>query len=191
MPIEERFSRRIITMGPSRTDPGRQVGVFQREFLANLPAVRAAKMEKSQWSSANGVNENEVPAKGVSPAYTDSGSGRFTFCEKDSCSCMVAADGRETRQITLILQPAMDLHFAAGLVWNPAFSGGLEGGANRFFRVHDDHGNQLRLADDVDLERKRRFGSVNEEQDEDGGGRIYGGSRVKGKGTIPCWPEFF
>jgi hypothetical protein len=37
MLMEELFSRGIMTMGPSRTDPERRVGIFQPDFVAGLP----------------------------------------------------------------------------------------------------------------------------------------------------------
>jgi hypothetical protein len=38
MLMQELFSRGIMKMGASRNDPSRQVGVFNREFVAKLPA---------------------------------------------------------------------------------------------------------------------------------------------------------
>ena len=49
MLIEELFARGVMTMGPSRTDPARQVGVFNAEALAKLPALRAEHMETFRW----------------------------------------------------------------------------------------------------------------------------------------------
>ena len=101
MLMEELFSRGIMTMGPSRTDPERRVGIFQPDFVAGLPALRASEMEKFRWLAGEWNYENEVPATRVSPAYTDIGSCRYSFCEKDTWICMIAPDdGRETRLIT-------------------------------------------------------------------------------------------
>ena len=36
----------IMKMGPSRVDPARQVGVFDPSFVAGLPALRTAELEK-------------------------------------------------------------------------------------------------------------------------------------------------
>ncbi|KAA6456882.1 hypothetical protein DYQ86_23810 [Acidobacteria bacterium AB60] len=49
MLMEELFSTGVMTMGPSRVDPARQVGVFRPELLATLPGIRAAEMEKIGW----------------------------------------------------------------------------------------------------------------------------------------------
>src|ERR1700746_3294577 len=49
MLMQRLFSAGIMKMGLSRLDPGRQVGVFDPNFLAGLPALRAAEMEKFRW----------------------------------------------------------------------------------------------------------------------------------------------
>jgi hypothetical protein len=100
MLIEELFSRGLMTMGPSRTDPARQVGVFRPEAVAKLPALRAEQMETFRWIAGEWGYENSVPATTLSPAYTDVGSYRFSVCEKDSWICVVGPDGREARHIT-------------------------------------------------------------------------------------------
>jgi hypothetical protein len=100
MLIEELFSRGIMTMGPSRTDPSRQVGIFNSDVVSHLPALRASEMEKFRWLVGEWNHENRVPATRVSPAYTDAGSSRMTLCEKDAWICIAGADGRETPQIT-------------------------------------------------------------------------------------------
>lgn len=100
MLIEELFSRGIMVMGPSRTDPARQVGVFNPEFVSPLPALRAAEMEKFRWLAGEWRYENQVPATSISPAYTDVGGCKFSLCEKNPWICLVTADGRETPQIT-------------------------------------------------------------------------------------------
>jgi len=71
-------------MGPSRADPGRQVGVFRPEALSGLPGIRKPEMDKFRWLAGQWSYENSVPATWLSPAYTDVGVCRFTFCEKDS-----------------------------------------------------------------------------------------------------------
>jgi hypothetical protein len=98
--IEELFLSGVMTMGASKADPDRQVGVFRPEAVAHLPAVRAAEMAKFRWIAGEWNYENVVPATRLSPAYTDVGSTRFSFCEKDAWICAVAADGRENRNIT-------------------------------------------------------------------------------------------
>ncbi|MBV8841496.1 MAG: hypothetical protein JO307_01685 [Bryobacterales bacterium] len=100
MLIEELFGRGIMTMGPSRADPARQVGVFRPEAVAQLPAMRAAEMGKFRWIAGEWSYENEVPASRHNPAYVDIGSSRFALCEKDTWVCGVAPDGAEGRQIT-------------------------------------------------------------------------------------------
>ena len=60
--MEELFSSGVMTMGPSRTDPARQVGVFTAEVLARLPGIRAAEMEKIGWMAGEWQHQNHVPA---------------------------------------------------------------------------------------------------------------------------------
>lgn len=100
MLMEELFSRGIMTMGPSRVDPSRQVGVFTPEFLTDLPAARAVEMEKFRWIAGEWDHENAVPATRVSPAYTDIGTSRFSICENGNWICAVRPDGREISHIT-------------------------------------------------------------------------------------------
>src|SRR5258708_6274987 len=100
MLIEDLFSRGIMMMGPSRTDPSRQVGTFRPEFLSGLPALRAAEMEKFRWLAGEWDHRNAVPATRVSPAYNDAGVSRFSLCENGTWICNVAPDGRETPHIT-------------------------------------------------------------------------------------------
>src|ERR1700682_16566 len=100
MLMEKLFSAGIMKMGPSKTDPNRQVGVFNPDFVAGLPALRAAEMEKFRWLAGEWNHENVVPATRISPAYTDTGTGRFSLCEKSNWICLVAPDGKEIPHIT-------------------------------------------------------------------------------------------
>ena len=100
MLIEELFSRGLMTMGPSRADAARQVGVFDSAAVSKLSALRAEQMEAFRWIAGEWNYENHVPATRVSPAYVDIGSQRFSCCERDLWICVVAPDGRESRHIT-------------------------------------------------------------------------------------------
>jgi len=100
MLMEDLFSSGIMAMGPSRVDPNRRVGVFNPGFVAGLPALRAAEMERFRWIAGEWDHENAVPATRLSPAYTDIGTGRFSIDAKGEWVCLVAPDGRETPQIT-------------------------------------------------------------------------------------------
>jgi len=100
MLVERLFSTGIMKMGPSRVDPGRQVGVFNLSVVADLPALRAAELEKLRWIVGEWAYENAVPATPVSPAYADIGSVRFSFNQNTNWICMVAPGGTETPQIT-------------------------------------------------------------------------------------------
>jgi len=100
MLMEELFSRGIMTMGPSRSDPGRQVGVFNPDFVTGLPALRAAEMKKFRWLAGEWNYENAVPATRITPAYTDVGTSRFSLGEGGNWICLVAPNGLETPQIT-------------------------------------------------------------------------------------------
>jgi hypothetical protein len=98
--IEKLFSAGIMKMGPSRADPGRQVGIFDPAFVSNLPALRAAEMEQIHWLAGDWNHENLVPATRLSPAYTDIGTSSFSICEDGSCICIVASDGRLIPHLT-------------------------------------------------------------------------------------------
>ena len=100
MLIEELFSRGVMTMGASKADPARQVGVFRPEAVAALPALRAAEIGKFRWIAGEWSYENRVPATRCNPAYTDIGTQRFSLGEKGAWICSVAPDGREGRLIT-------------------------------------------------------------------------------------------
>ncbi len=100
MLIEELFSKGLMTMGASKADPERQVGIFRPEAISQLPAIKAAEMEKFRWIVGEWNYENRVPATRLSPAYADVGSSRFSFCEKDAWICLAAPDGKESRNIT-------------------------------------------------------------------------------------------
>lgn len=100
MLMEELFSLGVMRMGPSRTDPSRQVGVFAPEVLATLPGIRAGEMDKIRWMSGGWEHENKVPATRLSPAYTDAGVSHFRLSEKADWLCIVRPDGTETPNIT-------------------------------------------------------------------------------------------
>ncbi len=69
MLIQELFSKGIMKMGPSPVDPQRQVGVFNPEAIAGLPALRTQEMEKFLWLVGEWNYENAVPPTPSSPAY--------------------------------------------------------------------------------------------------------------------------
>jgi hypothetical protein len=98
--MEELFSSGVMRMDPSRTDPERQVGVFNPEAVAGLPALRAAEMERFRWIEGEWGHENAVPATAVSPAYTDVGKSRFALDAKGEWVCAVTPDGTQLPQIT-------------------------------------------------------------------------------------------
>jgi|SRR5579871_4234016 len=100
MLIEDLFAKGVMTMGASKADPKRQVGVFRPETIASLPALRAGEMEKFRWIAGEWSYENHVPATRLSPAYTDVGSTRFSLCERGEWICAVAPDRSENCQIT-------------------------------------------------------------------------------------------
>jgi hypothetical protein len=100
MLMEELFARGVMKMGPSRSNPTNQVGTFNPEFMAGLQSVRAAEMEKVGWLAGEWNYENAVPATSKSPAYVETGTGRYSLCEKDAWICIVAPTGAEMRHIT-------------------------------------------------------------------------------------------
>jgi len=87
MVMEELFRRGIMTMGPSRHDPSKIVGVFNKDFAAQLPARRQRAMETLRWMAGEWDTVNTVPASAANPAYTETGTGAFTLCEKENWIC--------------------------------------------------------------------------------------------------------
>lgn len=100
MLMERLFSEGIMRMGPSRVDPNRQVGVFNPERVAGLPALRSSALQKFAWIQGEWEHENRVPATTVSPAYSDIGTSRFGLGEGGAWICALGPDGREIPQIT-------------------------------------------------------------------------------------------
>ncbi len=100
MLIEQLFSSGIMKMGPSRLDPERQVGIFNPGFIAGIPELHSAGLEKFRWLVGEWSYENAVPATSISPSYSDVGTTRFSFNEKTSWISMVAPNGEETPNIT-------------------------------------------------------------------------------------------
>jgi hypothetical protein len=99
MLIEELFARGIMTIGPSRVDPNRQVGIFAPQAVAGLAAARAAGIETFRWIVGEWNYENLVPRTRLSPAYTDIGTQRFAVLE-DGWVCVVSPDGMQHRCLT-------------------------------------------------------------------------------------------
>jgi hypothetical protein len=100
MLMERLFSSGIMQMGPSRVDPGREVGVFNPAAVAGMPAARSAALETIRWMAGEWNFENSVPATQYSPSYTDVGSMRLTFNEQTNWICILAPDGQETPHLT-------------------------------------------------------------------------------------------
>ena len=99
MLIEELFARGIMTMGPSRADPNRQVGVFAPTAVAGISAARAAELERFRWIVGEWSYENAVPRTRLNPAYTDIGTQRFALTD-DGWVCTVSPDGTQHRCLT-------------------------------------------------------------------------------------------
>jgi hypothetical protein len=59
--MEQLFSNGIMKMGPSLVGPERQVGVFNFGFVAGLPALRAAELDKFTGSQASGERGTSRP----------------------------------------------------------------------------------------------------------------------------------
>jgi hypothetical protein len=100
MLMEELFSRGIMTMGPSRIEPTRQIGVFNSDMLKKFQAMKAEEMEKFRWIEGDWNYENKVPATRFNPAYADVGPSRFAYNEKDGWIEVIAPDGRQIPNIT-------------------------------------------------------------------------------------------
>ncbi len=99
MLIEELFAKGIMTMGPSRVDPSRRVGVFAPQAIAGIAAARAAEIERFRWIAGEWNYENSVPETRMSPAYTDIGKQRFAVTD-DGWVCMLSPDGAQYRFLT-------------------------------------------------------------------------------------------
>jgi hypothetical protein len=100
MLMEELFERGIMMMGPSRDDPQRQVGIFNKDVVASFPALRLAEMEKVRWLAGDWNAVNKVPATRANPAYADISSSALRLCEKGAWICRIGPDGRERPHIT-------------------------------------------------------------------------------------------
>ena len=168
MLMEQLFSRGIMQMGPSRVDPQRQAGVFNPTFVGRPAALRAAEMEKFRWMAGEWDYENKVPATRVSPAYTDSGSARFSFNEKTNWISMVAPDGQETPNITLDpFEQAMDLPADQGFLRNFAVPG-MENDTIAFTGMMTMIGINTDWRLTLTREGNDAFSFVNEERRDDG-----------------------
>lgn len=99
MLIEDLFAQGVMTMGPSRADPSRQVGVFAPKAIEGLSVARAAEMERFRWIVGEWEYENHVPATRLSPAYADVGTQRFAI-SADGWVCNVSPDGSQHRCLT-------------------------------------------------------------------------------------------
>jgi hypothetical protein len=151
MLMEQLFATGIMRMGPSRVDPGRQVGVFNPAAVAGLPALRSAELNQFRWVAGAWSYENWVPSTPASPAYTDAGSARFRFNEKSNWICMVAPDGEEIPQITFDPLSRQWIYLLTKVILrHAALGGGLEGRHNRVYRFDDHDRHQYGMADDVD-----------------------------------------
>jgi hypothetical protein len=100
MLIEDLFTRGIMTMGPSRHDPSRQVAVFPPDAIQKVSAARVKEMESFHWIAGEWNFENPVPATPVSPAYTDAGESRYSISEDGGWVCVVSPDGSLQRCLT-------------------------------------------------------------------------------------------
>jgi hypothetical protein len=98
--IETLFTRRVMAMGPSRHDPSRCVGTFNREVVSKLPALRAAELVKFSWIAGEWSYENAVPETPMSPPYIDAGFATFALCENGTWICGGAQGAPLRRQIT-------------------------------------------------------------------------------------------
>jgi hypothetical protein len=100
MLMEKLFASGIMTMGSSRADPGRQVGVFAPGKAEAAMRARAAELERFRWIAGEWTFENAVPGTPWSPPYSDIGRQKFAVSEADSWICSVAKDGTMQRAIT-------------------------------------------------------------------------------------------
>jgi hypothetical protein len=101
MLMERLFSSGMMTMGPSKADPARQVGVFTEKAIHSIAGVKAKEIELFRWIVGEWSYDNAVPATRVSPAYTDSGKQRFTITEPDGWVCSVSPNGEKHPMITI------------------------------------------------------------------------------------------
>ena len=97
MLMEELFATGIMTMGPSRVDPGRQVGVFAPGVVEAALAARTAEAGRFRWIAGKWSFENSVPATRISPACTDIGIQTLAVSDTDGGVSMVLADGSSHR----------------------------------------------------------------------------------------------
>jgi hypothetical protein len=81
MMIEKLFAMGVMTIGLSRHDPDRQVGVFAPGVIENAAATRSREMERLSWIGGEWRFENAVPATAHNPAYIEAGTVRYSICE--------------------------------------------------------------------------------------------------------------
>jgi len=98
MLIEELFTNGTMIMGPSRSDPGREVGILAPSVLAGFADKRAGALERFSWIAGDWSYENVVPPTSVSPGYRD--VGRLRFVLDGGWVCTVTDAGVSTRWIT-------------------------------------------------------------------------------------------
>jgi len=98
--IEELFSKGVMVMGPSREDPNREVGIFNRERVAGFGAARKVAMAQMAWLAGVWSAENKVPATKRNPAYVDRLTYTYQVCENGSWICLVDGRGKERPHIT-------------------------------------------------------------------------------------------
>ena len=169
MLMEQLFSSGVMQMGSSRVDPSRQVGVFNPDFVAALPALRDSKMEEFRWIIGEWNYENIVPATKANPAYVDVGSSSFSLSEKTNWICIVAPNGRETPSITFDPFSKQWLYLlmqgAYGLLRSPE---GWRDGQIAFTGLMTMLGINCEWRITWSREGADRFSFVNEERTEDG-----------------------
>ena len=98
--IEKMFETGAVRMGPSRTDPSRQVATFDPAAIGRLAADRRTALEAFRWLEGAWTYENPVPATRLSPAYCDVGTAVFAPDSGGSWICRVAPDGQAIPLIT-------------------------------------------------------------------------------------------
>ena len=98
--IERLFADSTVVIGPSRSDPGRQVATLNQATLAGLAGIRTAEFERFRWLTGDWRYENPVPATALSPAYCDVGVASFAVGGDGRWICAIAPDGREFLMIT-------------------------------------------------------------------------------------------
>lgn len=157
-----------MKMGPSREDPSKQVGVFNRELVAGFPAARLAAMEQFRWLEGSWICSNRVPATGENPEYVDVNVYTYRICESGVWVCTVGRDGRERPHLTFDPFSRQWMYVLAEGAYGVLRSPGWEGNRIVFMGHMTMIGVDCEMRQTWTRQSEDAYSFVNEEQTADG-----------------------